>query len=56
MLGFTGLTHPAYETAFPPCVVIGRQLHKNAWSKGYAQEAAQACLSWHVLYRKPAPA
>jgi RimJ/RimL family protein N-acetyltransferase len=45
-LGFTGLTHPSYETPFTPCVEIGWRLGRAAWGKGYAFEAAKACLGW----------
>ena len=45
-LGFTGLTHPSYETPFTPCVEVAWRLHRAAWGKGYAFEAAQACLDW----------
>ncbi|MBL1435121.1 MAG: GNAT family N-acetyltransferase [Rhodobacteraceae bacterium] len=44
-LGFTGLTHPGYKTPFTPCVEVGWRLHRAAWGKGYAFEAAQACLN-----------
>lgn len=46
LIGFTGLAHPPYETPFSPCVEIGWRLTPNAWGKGYAHEAATACLSW----------
>jgi RimJ/RimL family protein N-acetyltransferase len=45
-LGFTGLTRPSYETPFTPCVEVGWRLTRAAWGKGYAHEAAQACLDW----------
>lgn len=45
-LGFTGLTHPSYETPFTPCVEVGWRLRRAAWGKGYAHEAATACLGW----------
>lgn len=45
-LGFTGLTHPGYNTPFTPCVEVGWRLHRKAWGKGYACGAAQACLDW----------
>lgn len=45
-LGFTGFSHPSYETPFTPCVEVGWRLHRAAWGKGYAFEAAQACLNW----------
>jgi len=45
-IGFTGLTHPSYETPFTPCVEVGWRLNSAAWGKGYALEAAQTCLNW----------
>ena len=46
LIGFTGLTHPPYETAFSPCVEVGWRLTPEAWGKGFAFEAATACLNW----------
>jgi len=45
-IGFTGLAKPAYETPFTPCVEIGWRLAASVWGKGYAFEAANACLKW----------
>jgi len=45
-LGFTGLTHPNYQTPFTPCVEVGWRLQRAAWGKGFAFEAAHACLNW----------
>lgn len=45
-IGFVGLMHPPYNTPFTPCVEIGWRLTPSAWGKGYATEAAQACLHW----------
>ncbi|MCF6305358.1 MAG: GNAT family N-acetyltransferase [Rhodobacteraceae bacterium] len=45
-IGFTGLTIPPYQTPASPCTEIGWRLAASAWGKGYAVEAAQACLEW----------
>jgi RimJ/RimL family protein N-acetyltransferase len=44
-IGFTGLMNQTWESKFTPCVDIGWRLKKSAWGKGYATEAAQACLN-----------
>jgi RimJ/RimL family protein N-acetyltransferase len=43
-IGFVGLLVPRFETHFTPCVEIGWRLAKEYQGKGYATEAAQACL------------
>jgi len=45
-IGFVGLKHQTYESPFTPCVDIGWRLKTSAWGKGYATEAATACLSF----------
>ncbi len=45
-IGFTGLTIPPYDTPASPCVEVGWRLSPSAWGKGYASEAARACLHW----------
>jgi ribosomal-protein-alanine N-acetyltransferase len=44
-LGYTGFAQPSFESWFTPCVEIGWRLKKEAWGRGYATEAAGACLS-----------
>jgi len=44
-IGFCGFSHPGFDAWFTPCVEIGWRLRKEAWGRGYATEAAQACLS-----------
>ena len=44
-LGYVGLSVPAYETAFTPCVEIGWRLGAASWGQGYATEAARAALA-----------
>jgi len=46
LIGFTGLSRPPYETPASPCVEVGWRLTPKAWGKGYATEAATACLHW----------
>lgn len=43
-IGFVGLSIPKFEAAFTPCVEIGWRLAHSAWGKGYASEAARACI------------
>jgi RimJ/RimL family protein N-acetyltransferase len=45
-IGFTGLSHPGFESYFTPCVEIGWRLNRASWNKGYATEAARACLKY----------
>jgi ribosomal-protein-alanine N-acetyltransferase len=43
-IGYTGFSVPSFSSWFTPCVEIGWRYRKEAWGKGYATEAAQACL------------
>ncbi|MDB5088249.1 MAG: ribosomal-protein-S5-alanine N-acetyltransferase [Mucilaginibacter sp.] len=45
-IGFTGLSHPRFESHFTPCVEIGWRLSKENWNQGFATEAAKACLQF----------
>ena len=45
-VGYVGLSVPAYETAFTPCVEVGWRLASAHWGKGYATEAARAALGY----------
>jgi len=45
-IGMVGLGVPNFEADFMPCVEIGWRLKKDAWGKGYASEAASACLDY----------
>ncbi len=45
-IGFVGLSVPAFETHFTPCVEIGWRLAGEHWGKGYATEAARAALDF----------
>ncbi len=43
-IGFTGFSHPAFEAGFTPCIEIGWRLAASSWNRGFATEAAKACL------------
>jgi ribosomal-protein-alanine N-acetyltransferase len=45
-IGFTGLSVPAFEAHFTPCVEIGWRLAADAWGRGYATEAARVALAY----------
>ncbi|TNE37696.1 MAG: N-acetyltransferase [Alphaproteobacteria bacterium] len=43
-LGMTGLTWPGFEGPFKPAMEVGWRLARAHWGKGFASEAASACL------------
>ncbi len=43
-IGFTGFSHPAFDASFTPCIEIGWRLAASSWNRGFATEAAKACL------------
>ncbi len=45
-IGFTGLSHPRFESYFTPCVETGWRLSKPNWNLGFATEAAKGCLEY----------
>ena len=45
-IGLVGLHRPTYKLPFGPCVEIGWRLARAYWKKGYATEAAGACLDF----------
>ena len=45
-IGFVGLNEPHYDMPVYPCFEIGWRLSRDAWGKGYATEAAEACLEF----------
>jgi RimJ/RimL family protein N-acetyltransferase len=45
-IGYVGLSIPRFQADFTPCVEIGWRLAYPYWGKGYAQEAARACLDY----------
>lgn len=44
-MGYTGLSIPNFEADFMPCVEVGWRFREEYWHKGYATEAARACLA-----------
>jgi len=44
--GWVGLSVPAFQTAFTPCVEIGWRLAAEHWGYGYATEGARAALRY----------
>lgn len=46
LIGYTGLMVPQFTAHFTPCVEIGWRLAFDAWGKGYATEAAKACIGY----------
>ncbi|MBS1598164.1 MAG: GNAT family N-acetyltransferase [Bacteroidetes bacterium] len=45
-IGFTGFGIPPFESFFTPCIEIGWRLKKEVWGRGYATEAAKACVQF----------
>lgn len=45
-LGFTGFSVPGFQSFFTPCVEIGWRFKKDSWGRGFATEAAKACLDY----------
>ena len=45
-IGFIGLTVPAFEAAFTPCVEIGWRLAAPYWSRGLATEGAREIVGY----------
>jgi ribosomal-protein-alanine N-acetyltransferase len=43
-IGYAGLSRPAFETPFTPCVEIGWRLAAEQWGHGYATEAAREAI------------
>jgi RimJ/RimL family protein N-acetyltransferase len=43
-VGFAGLSIPAFEAPFTPCVEVGWRLARGHWGFGYATEAARAAM------------
>jgi RimJ/RimL family protein N-acetyltransferase len=46
LIGYTGLKIPSFQAWFTPCVEIGWRFMPETWGKGYATEAAHACLDF----------
>lgn len=45
-IGYVGFHNVPQEMDFAPAVEIGWRLHSDFWGKGYATEAATACLDY----------
>lgn len=45
-LGYTGFMIADFESSFTPCIEIGWRFNKRFWGKGFATEAAKACLDY----------
>jgi ribosomal-protein-alanine N-acetyltransferase len=45
-IGFVGLAVPPFDAHFTPCVEIGWRLAAEFWGRGYATEAARACVDF----------
>ena len=45
-IGFTGFSIPQFDAFFTPCVEIGWRFKKEFWGRGFATEAANACLKY----------
>ncbi len=45
-IGFSGFMVPAFKSFFTPCIEIGWRIKKEEWNKGFATEAAKACLQY----------
>lgn len=43
-VGFVGLQLTTFPAPFTPCVEVGWRLARPFWGRGYATEAARACL------------
>jgi ribosomal-protein-alanine N-acetyltransferase len=48
-IGFTGFSTALFKSFFTPCVEIGWRFNQIEWGKGYACEAAKACLEFGFL-------
>jgi RimJ/RimL family protein N-acetyltransferase len=44
-IGFVGLSRPAFEADFTPCVEVGWRIGAQHWGHGFATEAARAALT-----------
>ena len=52
MIGFIGLSVPAFKAIFTPCVEIGWRLAPEHWGKGLATEGAKKVLEFGFREKK----
>lgn len=52
MIGFIGLSVPAFNAVFTPCVEIGWRLAPEHWGKGLAPEGAEKALEFGFREKK----
>lgn len=45
-IGFIGLSAPAFEAHFTPCIEVGWRLAAHAWGRGYATEGARLAIAY----------
>ena len=45
-IGFVGLSQPAWQTSFTPCVEVSWRIASDFWGQGFAPEAATAALEF----------
>jgi len=45
-IGFIGLSVPAFDAAFMPCVELGYRLAFEQWGHGYATEGSRAAIEF----------
>lgn len=45
-IGFIGLSVPAFDADFTPCIDMGWRLDKKFWNNGYATEGAKRCIEY----------
>lgn len=43
-IGFVGLVHTDFDAHFTPAIEVGWRLHHAYWGRGFATEAACACI------------
>lgn len=45
-IGYTGFHYTEMDIDFSPCIEIGWRYKYESWGKGYATEAAKACIAY----------